>query len=161
MRVPFWMDPWWHQDYEVSSALSVEEARAALAQRRGRFRGRVSSSGGLVLVRHGGFLNQFVRASAKLTSTASGTTVAIKIARPREASVINTIFGVFLILGPVVNVLVVAVTKDLTAATGWLIFVPVGPAIWAAVMGVNYTSVRSEAKDLRAFIAEALSHPPT
>ena len=38
--------------------------------------------------------------------------MAIKIARPREASVINTIFAAFLILGPVVSLGLIQTTCD-------------------------------------------------
>jgi hypothetical protein len=61
-----------------------------------------------------------------------------------------------LFLGPFVRAIEVAVGYGLASAAGWLPFVPIGPAIWAAVMGANYTSARREADDLRRLIEEAL-----
>jgi hypothetical protein len=67
----------------------------------------------------------------------------------------------FLFLGSLVQVTEVALVHGPSTALGWLPFLIIGPAIWAAVIGANYTSARSEAKDLMRLIDEALKGPRT
>lgn len=159
LRLPSWLDPWWHIDYDVPCTLSPEAARVALAQRNGRLRGRTAPDGRLVLVRRGGFLNEFVRAQVELTPSGSGTRVRVRVARPQVTSAFFSIALPFLVLGSLVQVIEVALVHRPSTALGWLPFLIIGPAIWAAVIGANYTSARSEAHDLKRLIDEALKGP--
>jgi hypothetical protein len=157
LTIPSWLNPWWRQDFEVTTAMTLEAARAALSRRTGRLRGRFSPDAkSLVLVRRGGLMNEFVHARVELMASGSGTTARVHIARPTYMSAFMTLIGLYVLVGPAFNVLVTAVTRGISVAIGWLIFVPIGLAIYAAVMGMNYTSARSEAKDLRALITAAL-----
>lgn len=157
LKLPSWLDPWWHIDYEIFTAVPPEVARTMLTQRPGRLRSRSTPDGGLVLVRRGGFLNEFVRARVRLDPNGSGTTVSLRIARPRATSAFFAFMLPFLFLGSLLQVIGVVMRDGVTAAAGWLPFLLIGPAIWAAVIGANYTSARSEANDLRRLINEALA----
>jgi hypothetical protein len=159
LRLPSWLNPWWHVDYEVPCTLSPEAARIALAQRKGRLRGRTAPDGKLVVVRRGGFLNEFVRAQVELTPSGPGTNVRVRVARPQVASAFFAIALPFLFLGSLVQVTEVALVHGPSTALGWLPFLIIGPAIWAAVIGANYTSARSEARNLMRLIDEALNGP--
>ena len=155
--VPSWLGPWWHEDFEVHTDLSLDAVRGALTERASRLRCRVSPDGMLTLSRRGGFMNGFAQAQARLTANGSRTTATVRLARPREAAIFFAIALVVLFVGPVVNVIEVGLTHGLSAGASWLPFVLIGPGIWAVVIGMNYTSARSEAKDLRRLISQALS----
>jgi hypothetical protein len=154
--IPSWLDPWWHVDYEMSTALSHDAARTKLTVRSGRLRGRASSDGSLALVRRGGFLNGFVRARVELNPDGPGTRMRVRIARPKAASVLLSVAFAFLFFGVLVEIIDRAARYGMTAAVNWLPFLIIGPAIWAAVIGANYTSARSETKELRRLINEAI-----
>lgn len=156
LRLPSWLNPWWQVKYEISATLSPEATRAALSQRTGRLRGRSTPDGTLVLVRHGGFMNGFVRAHAELSPEGAGTRLSVQIARPQATSAFLSVLLPLLFLGPLVRAIEVAVGFGLISGAGWLPLVLIGPAIWAAVIGANYTSARSEADDLRRLIGDAL-----
>jgi hypothetical protein len=131
--------------------------RTALAQRTGRLRGRTSPDGSLVLVRRGGFLNGFVRARVELNPDGAGTRVRVRIARPRATSAFLSVALAFFSFGVLVEIIERAARYGVTEAANWLPFLIIGPAIWAAVIGANYTSARSETNDLRRLINEALA----
>jgi hypothetical protein len=155
LRLPAWLDPLWHIDYDVQSSLSVDAASAALRPRSGGLRGRSLSDGAVVLVRHGGFLNQFVRARASMRSAAGGTTVRIHIARPAMVTAFFVAGLLFFIVLPALQ-LVIAALLDRGRIVHFLVFLLAGIVIWAFVIGANYTSARSEARDLQRLINEAL-----
>lgn len=144
----------------MSTALSLDAARTILAQRTGRLRGRTSPDGTLVLVRRGGLLNEFVRARVDLNQDGPGTKVTVRIARPRAVSVFLSFTLAFFILGILVQIIERGARYGVAEAMNWLPFLVIGPAIWAAVIGANYTSARSEANDLRRLIDEALKGAP-
>jgi hypothetical protein len=129
----------------------------ALIQGKGRLRGRASAGGSLVLVRRGGFMNEFVRAQVDLNPDESGARATVHVSRPRATSVFLTVALPFLFLGPLFQMGELALRHGPSTAAGWLPFLLIGLAIWAAVIGANYTSARSEANDLRRMINEALN----
>ncbi len=156
MALPAWLDPWWHLDFVVNTPLAPDAVRNLLGGRTARLRGRAASDGGLVVVRRGGLMNQFVRARADLSTADSGTTVHIRIARAAWVSVSFTIFLPFFFFVTLKQVVGAAVAQGPSVAVGDLPFLVVRPIIWAVVLGANYTSARSEAKDLRRLITDAL-----
>jgi len=102
-------------------------------------------------------MNEFVRARAMLAPSGSGTVVIVRIPRPSYMSVLMASMGVLIIAGLVVQTILVAMTKGLAEGLpASAVFVPLGPVIWAMVMGANFTSARSEARDLVGLIGAAL-----
>lgn len=156
MRVPDWLNPWWHLDYEMSTSLSPDAARTILAQRTGRLRGRTSPDGSLVLFRRGALVNEFVRARVQLTQDGPGSRVTVRIARPQTVSVLFSFTLALFVFGVLVQVIERGARYGVAEAMNWLPFLVIGPAIWAAVIAANYTSARSEANDLRRLISAAL-----
>jgi hypothetical protein len=157
-HLPIWLDPWWHLDYQSSSTLAPDAVKALLQKSMSRLRGWPDGPKALILVRRGGFMNQFVRARATLAPSGSGTAVMVRIARPSYMSVLMAGTGVLIIAGPVVQTILFAMTKGLEAGLpASAVFVPLGPVIWAMVMGANFTSARSEARDLVGLIGAALA----
>jgi hypothetical protein len=140
----------------MSTTLSPDAARTMLAQRTGRLRGRTSPDGTLVLFRRGGLLNEFVRARVELIQDGPGTKVTVRTARPQAISVLFSFTLALFVLGVLVEVIERGVRHGVAEAVNWLPFLVIGPAIWTAVIGANYTSARSEAIDLRRLINEAL-----
>lgn len=150
LKIPAWLDPWWHVDYEVSSRLPVEKATAALMQNTGRLRGRMALDGSVILVRHGGFINQFVNARASV-----GPVVRVRIGRAPASAWFFALALVLLVVGNLIPLFLAAIfdRSRLLQSTMFLVFAVV---IWVIVIAGNYTSGRSEAKDLRHLIDQAL-----
>lgn len=69
--------------------------------------------------------------------------------------------GVFVVLVPVLDLIGLAVRRGISAV--WmstpLIFLVVGPLIFAFVMAVNYSQWRTEAKEIKALIAAVVARP--
>jgi len=156
MTLPAWLNPFWHVDFDTSTGLPADGAVAVLQSNAGRLRGRRGNDGALIVVRHGGFVNQFVRARATVVSTSGGSTVQVRIARPPIATIFFTVTFVFLVVGSFLQVLLSAVL-DAQRLVQSAVFFLIGAFIWVTVIGMNYTSARSQAKDLRRLIGEALS----
>ena len=155
MRLPSWINPWWHVDYDIESPMAVAAASEALRRPAGRLRAVGSADRGLFLVRRGGFLNQFVRARASLGAAGAGTTGHVRIERPVVASTFFAFAFVFLVVYPFVVLMLSAAfnpSRLLQSAVFWVF----GIVIWASVIGMNYAAARSEARDLERLIREAL-----
>lgn len=150
MTIPAWLDPWWHLDYEVSSRLPAEAATAALVQNTGRLLGRMTGDGSVILVRRGGFINQFVHARASV-----GPVVRVRIERAPASAWFFALAFFLLVVGNLIPVSLAAIfdRSRLLQSTMFLVFAVL---IWVIVIGGNYTAGRSEAKDLRRLIDAAL-----
>ena len=148
-------------DFELSARMRPEQARAALCQREGRLRGRSTPDGGLVLFRRGGFMNDFVRTRATLARSGAVTIVTVRSGYGPVKAMLMGAMGVFALLGPAYEGVLVAVTRGVSAAAPYMLGVVFLPLIWALVIAGNYSSARSEAKDLRQLIEAALNPPRT
>lgn len=155
MRIPAWLDPWWHIDYEVRPRLSVGAAEAALLVRTPRFRGARANDGAVVLTRRGGLVNQFVTARATVLPDGAGSRVRVRIARSAITSGFFAFGFVFVVVGQLIQVILSAVFYPPRLVQS-AFFLVVGVLIWVLVIGGNYTSARNEAQDLQGFIRQAL-----
>jgi hypothetical protein len=157
LNLPSFLDPWWHLDFEATTGLPVEVARSALTQTKGYLRGRRLADGSLIVYRRRGLMNEFVRGHAWLIATESGTTVRTRIARSQATSSSMTSSLLLFLTAPLAMAIVMSVVHGLSTGISWLPLEVIAPALWVMVVAMNYTSVRSEAKDLRRLIFEALS----
>jgi hypothetical protein len=156
MNLTAWLNPWWHRDFDVATSLPIDLTHALLTQGTTRLRARTATDGSLVLIRRGGLLNEFVRARVEIVPSATGSMVKGRLARPRVASLFFTLALPFLWLGVISQAVTIALRSGIAAATSlWPLFV-IASAVWAAVIGANYTSARSEATDLQRLITEVL-----
>jgi len=156
MNLPAWLDPWWHRDFEVASSLPIDLTLCLLKQGTTHLRSTTVTDGSLILVRRGGLLNEFVRAHVEVRNGVEGSMVKVRLARPRVASLFFTVALPFLWLSLILQVFTIGVRSGLGAAAGWWPFFVIAPIIWAGVVGANYTSARSEAKDLQRLITDAM-----
>lgn len=156
MRIPAWLDPLWHVDFEISTALPADGAIAVLQSNAGRLRGQRENDGAIIVVRRGGFVNQFVRARATVVPTSGGSTVQVRVARPPLGTIFFAVTFVLLVAVQLVQVLLSAVF-DAQRLVQSAVFFLIGAFIWVTVIGINYTSARNEAKDLQRLIGQALS----
>lgn len=101
-------------------------------------------------------MNHFVRARATVVSTAGGSTVRVRIGRQPFGAIFFAVAFVFLIAGSFLQVLLSAVF-DVRQLVQSAVFLLIGALIWVTAIGMNYMAARSEAKDLRRLISEALS----
>jgi hypothetical protein len=161
IRIPKWLDPWWNEEYEFTTQLGQEEAMVALTQRRGRLRGFKSADGPTItLAWRPWLLTGWCRASAELTTRDHATVATVSVRRPQIASIFFTLIAAVLTFGPLLDFLGVLATRGLTDAAGRLVFVVVGPVIYALVEGMNYRQVRYEEKDLLRLLSGALACDP-
>jgi len=65
-----------------------------------------------------------------------------------------------LLIGPLLNFVGVLATQGLAEAAGWLVFIVVGPVMYAFIEGMNYRQVRYEEKDLLRLLSAALATDP-
>lgn len=164
LRLPSWLNPWWHLDFETITSLPLESARAALTQHTGigpslrhELRGRTLDDGSLILFRRGGLVNETVRAHAELTPHGSGTLVKVRIARPRATSASMTEGLALFLTMPLVFAAAVTVRSGVSTGVTWLVFEVIAPVLWAVVVAGNFTSARSEAQDLKQLISAAVT----
>jgi hypothetical protein len=157
VKLPTWLNPWWHLDFDLATPLAIDEVRAALCQQTARLRGYTAPDGSLVVVRRGGLMNQFVRAFVHLAAGPSGTFVNVQVRPLRRTSIFFTLALPFLFLGLILQVTEVGFKSGLSVAASYWPFFPIVPALWAVVRVVNYTSERSEAGDLQRLISAALN----
>ena len=156
MRLPAWLDPWWQMDFAIETSLGEDEIRTLLTLNAGRLRGRPSKEGGLDVVRRGGFMNQFVRAHVEMVAGGGDTVVAVHMTRPPATAWFLALSLPFLWLGVISQLVYVGIRGGASGAVGWLPFLVIVPLMWAAVIGANYTSAKSEARDLRRLITEGI-----
>lgn len=143
-------------DFAIATSLGAEQIRAVLTRNPSGLRGRLSERGDLAIVRRGRFLNQFVRAQVEITARGGETVVSVHVARPPVAAWFFVLSLPFLWLGVISQMVYVGIRSGVSGAASWLPFLVIVPAIWAAVIGANYTSAKSEASDLRRLITEAV-----
>lgn len=156
--IPKWLDPWWSEEYEFTTRLGHDEAMAALTRRRGRLRGRMSYDGRTITLAWRPWIQTgWCRATAELTTLDHATVARISIRRPQVASIFLTVIAAVLLIGPLLDFLGVLATRGLDAATGRLVFIVVGPAMYAFIEGMNYRQVRYEEKDLLRLLSGALA----
>lgn len=129
--------------------MQIDAATTALTPGSGRLRGR-QTPGGIVLVRRGALMNGFVRARATL-----GSPVRVRIERPgfSKAWFAATFIGFIAI--PILQLILTALLhpSGLLQSAAYL---AIGAFIWVVVIVINYTSARSEARDLERLIRTAL-----
>ncbi len=160
-RIPKWLHPWWHEEYEFTTHLRQEEAAVALTQRSGRLRGRKLTNGRTIaLAWRPWLLTGWCRASAELTTREHSAVVQISVRRPEVASIYFSVIAAVLCIGPLVNFLGVLATRGLADAAGALFFVIAGPVIYAFLEGMNYRQVRYEEKALLRLLSAALAADP-
>lgn len=153
------MDPWWHLDFQVTSPLAPEALWTRLQQPMKRLRGRPDGPDAVILVRHGALMNQFVRARATFATSGSGTAVSVRIARPSYVSIFMTAVAVLMIVVPLLQTVLVGVTKGFAGGLpASAVALVLDPVIWAVVVGANFTSARSEARDLVGLIGKVLAN---
>jgi|SRR5580700_10341841 hypothetical protein len=161
LRIPSWLDPRWHEEYQFSTGLGLDAARAALSPSGGRFRSRTSRDGERIRdIRRGGLRPGFVRGTAEFTDVVSQRAVKVSIRRPGLAEVMLTLAVIAVVVWPILNVIVVLVTRGVSDAMDWLVFVVVGPVIYAAVAAVNFAQARYDTNALLRLLGEALAANP-
>ena len=161
IRIPTWLNPWWGEEYEFTTRLGPDEATIALTQRRGRLRGRKSADGRTItLAWRPWLLTGWCRASAELIKRDHATVARISVRRPQVASIYFTLIAAVLCIGPLLNFLGVLATRGLADAAGWLVFVVVGPVMYAFLEGMNYRQMHYEEKDLLRLLSAALATDP-
>jgi hypothetical protein len=116
MRLPAWLDPWWHMDFALATSLGAEEIRAVLTRNPGELRGRLSEGGDLRVVRRGHFLNQFVRARVEITARGGETVVSVHVARPPVAAWFFVLSLPFLWLGVISQMVHVGIRSSVSGA---------------------------------------------
>ncbi len=161
LRIPNWLDPRWHEEYQFSTALALDAARAALSPSGGRFRSRTSPDGERISeIRRGGLRPGFVRGTAEFSDVVSQRAVKVSIRRPGLAEVMLTLAVIAVVVWPILNVIVVLATRGVSVAMGWLVFVVVGPVIYAVVAAVNFAQARYDTNALLRLLGEALASNP-
>jgi len=159
--IPKWLDPWWSEEYEFTTRLGRDEAIAALTKRSGKLRGRMSYDGRTIaLAWRPWVLTGWCRATAELTLLDHATVAKVAIRRPQVASIFLTLIAAVLLIGPLLDFVGVLATRGLAAAAGWLVFIVVGPVMYAFIEGMNYRQVRYEEKDLLRLLSRALATDP-
>lgn len=157
MRLPAWLDPLWHVDYDLESSLPTDAVDAALRSGKGSLRAYSSRVGAVVLVRRGIF-GRYVLARVRMRPAGTGTTVTVRISRPTlaEALLVLAFFG--LVAYEFVGVLFYTLF-DRARMFDSVVFFLIGTAIWASVTGSSYASARKEARALQRLIDQALQLP--
>jgi hypothetical protein len=102
----------------------------------------------------------FVGGTAEFSDVGSQTAVKVSIRRPRLAQVMFTLAVIAVVVWPILNVIVVLVTRGVSDAASWLVFVVVGPVIYAAAAAVNFAQARYDTKALLRLLSEALAANP-
>jgi hypothetical protein len=107
----------------------------------------------------GAFQTASLRAVVNVADHDSGTSLDVKIFRSPIAAWFMTILGGFAVIWPVLEVIALAATRGVSAVWGSapLLFVVVGPLLFALVMAINYSSTRTQAKELKTLIATIVS----
>lgn len=100
-------------------------------------------------------MNGFVRARVAVSPVGRGSKIRVQIARPPFASWSFVLVFIFVVAIPFLDLLAV-VAFDRGRVLQAVIYSVLGAAIWAFVIGLNYTSALSEARDLRRLISQAL-----
>ncbi|HEX2647614.1 MAG TPA: hypothetical protein VHO95_10325 [Candidatus Dormibacteraeota bacterium] len=81
----------------------------------------------------------------------------MSIRRPILAEVTFALAVIAVVVWPILNVIIVLVTRGVADALGWLVFVVVGPVIYAVVAAVNFAQARYDTKALLRLLSEALA----
>ena len=102
----------------------------------------------------------FVRGTAEFSDVVSQRAVKVSIRRPGVAEVMLTLAVIAVVVWPILNVIVVLATRGVSDAMGWLVFVVVGPVIYAAVAAVNFAQARYDTNALLRLLGEALAANP-
>jgi hypothetical protein len=71
-----------------------------------------------------------------------------------------TLAVIAVVVSPILDVIVVLVTRGVSGALGRLVFVVVGPVIYAAVAAVNFAQARYDTNALLRLLGEALAANP-
>ena len=158
VRIPAWLDPFWHLDYEAETRMSTDAAGAALRGKTGRLRGRASGNGVTLVFRRGGLMNGFVRARVAVSPVGVRSKIRVSIARPGFASWSFVFVFIFVVAIPFLDLLEVAAV-DRQRLFQAAVYTLLGAVIWVIVIAMNYTSARSEARDLRRLINQTLNVP--
>ena len=108
-----------------------------------------------MVFRRGGVMNGFVRARVAVSPLGRGSKIRVRIARPAFAIGFFVFSFIFVVAIPFLDMLEIAAFDRGRLAQG-AIYSLLGAAIWVIVIGINYTSARSEARDLRRLIGHAL-----
>jgi uncharacterized membrane protein len=111
-----------------------------------------------MLFRRGGLMNGFVRARVAVSPLGRGSKIRVQIARPAFVRGLFVFIFIFVVAIPFLDMLEIA-AFDRGRLAQAAIYSLLGAVIWVFVIALNYTSARSEARDLRRLINQALQVP--
>ena len=100
-------------------------------------------------------MNGFVRARVAVSPLGRGSKIRVRIARPAFVIGLFVLGFIFVVVVPFLDLLAIAAFNRGRLAQA-AIYLLLGVVIWVFVIGMNYTSARSEASDLRHLIGQAL-----